>query len=221
MSVMQQKPFASLVLLCALATAAALSGGAAGGIVAAHGVRAAGVPQAGAPTHVRVASGRITATCRLTLGGSFEAASDALEGQLSIAPDGDGTTSGTLRIPLETFDTGIGLRNTHMRENYLETGKGPDFAHATLTQIVLAQPGVAASGGRTSFEARLLLHGVTQDVRGTARVERTGDGARVEATFPVSLSAHGVPEPRYLGIGVRDELEVRVTATFMPGGGSR
>lgn len=173
------------------------------------------------PDTVRVASGSITATCRLTLGGSFEAVSESLEGELSMKPDATGMPSGSLQVALDTFDTGIGLRNTHMRENYLETGRGPDFARATLTRITLAKPDVAVSGGRTTFEAQLMLHGVPQKVRGVVRVDRTGDGLRIDATFPVSLAAHGVPEPRYLGIGVRDEIDVRVAATFMPAGGAR
>jgi hypothetical protein len=220
MSAQQRTRLAASAIACALAVAGAAGAGATAAREDMPRTRIAASPPPAEPVRWQVARGTITATCRLTLGGSFEAVSDALEGELALASDGR-ALEGTLRVPLDTFDTGIGLRNTHMREHYLETGKGPDFARAALTQIVLDEPRVATSGGQTAFGATLLLHGVTQDIRGTARISRTGDGARVEATFPVSLSAHGVPEPRYLGIGVRDGIEVRVTATFSPAGGAR
>ena len=37
-----------------------------------------------------------------------------------------------------------------------------------------------------------------------------GGGLRVKASFPVSLSDYGIPEPRYLGIGVRNTVQVEV-----------
>ena len=32
---------------------------------------------------------------------------------------------------------------------------------------------------------------------------------KVDATFPVQLPDFGIPEPRYLGVGVRDQVQVR------------
>ena len=40
-------------------------------------------------------------------------------------------------MDLRTLDTGIGLRNRHLRENYLEVDKAPGFETATLSEIHL------------------------------------------------------------------------------------
>ena len=44
---------------------------------------------------------------------------------------------GSLAVDLRTLDTGIGLRNEHLREKYLEVDKGPGFDTATLSEIDL------------------------------------------------------------------------------------
>lgn len=177
-------------------------------------------PDAGASAW-RVAAGTVTAVCRLTLGGSFEAVSSDLTGAIAIAAGRPGAVDGTLHVALDSFDTGIGLRNTHMRERYLETGKGPDFAQATLSGIALARPDIVTTGGRSAFDATLLLHGVRRAVRGEVRLRSRGQTLEIDARFPLHLPEYGIPEPRYLGIGVRDEVEVRVEAVLTAAGAAR
>ena len=39
---------------------------------------------------------------------------------------------------------------------------------------------------------------------------------RVEAAFPVTLADYGIAKPRYLGVGVKDEVEVKVSLVAVP-----
>ena len=166
----------------------------------------------------RVTSGEVTVVCPLTVGGSFEAKSSALSGQLTSDTAEPRRLHGELAVDLSTLDSGIGLRNTHMRDNYLEVGKGDGFGRAVLKDIVLAGDSATLSGA-TTFAATLRVHGVERPVRGDARVTRDGDGVRVEARFPVVLPDHHIPKPRYLGVGVRDEVAVRVRVRAAAAGG--
>ena len=156
-----------------------------------------------------IASGDVTVVCPLTVGGSFEAKSSALSGRLT--PDGSqpGRLQGELTVDLATLDTGIGLRNTHMRDNYLEVGRGEGFSRAVLKDILLADD-AGTVNGPTTFTATLLVHGVERPVRGDARISRNAGRVRVEASFPVVLADHEIAKPRYLGVGVRDQVQVRV-----------
>jgi hypothetical protein len=156
-----------------------------------------------------VASGEVTVVCPLTVGGSFEATSSALAGRLTPDSTQPGRLQGELTVDLATLDTGIGLRNSHMRDNYLEVGRGEGFSRAVLKNIVVGGD-VATLSGRTSFTATLLVHGVERPVRGDARLSRDAGGVRVEASFPVVLAEHAIAKPRYLGVGVRDQVQVRV-----------
>lgn len=166
----------------------------------------------------RVGAGEVVVTCPLTVGGSFEARTQSLAGQLAPDAAQAGRLIGELSVDLDTLDTGIGLRNTHMREKYLETGRGDGFARAVLSDIVLRAPDVSTFSGSTTFTGVLLVHGTRKPVHGDARVTRHGGDIRVEATFPVSVPDFGVPRPRYLGVGVRDQVQVRVTFTAAAAG---
>ena len=158
-----------------------------------------------------VASGDVRVTCPLTVGGSFDAKSSALTGKLSIDPT---TTvlAGELAVDLRTLDTGISLRNQHMVDNYLEVGKGEGFEKATLSDIDVG-PLASTVDGQKSFTARLRLHGVTQAVAGRATLSSRGSSVRVDASFPLHISDYAIAAPRYLGVGVKDDVTVRVVFT--------
>ena len=157
-------------------------------------------------------SGDVQVRCRLTVGGSFDAVTTALSGTLARATPDGADYSGELRVDLSTLDSGIGLRNSHLRDNYLEVERGPEFRHAVLSDIVLDDP-LPASAGRheTAFSGTLSLHGVERAVEGEAELRRRDGRMQVEATFSISLEAFDIPPPRYLGVGVRDTVEITVT----------
>ena len=157
-------------------------------------------------------SGDVQVRCRLTVGGSFDAVTTALSGTLArAAPDG-ADYAGVLRVDLATLDSGIGLRNSHLRDNYLEVERGPEFREAVLSSIVLDDPLPAGAGRHeTTFSGTLSLHGVQRPIEGEAELRRRDGRMQVEATFSVSLEAFDIPPPRYLGVGVRDTVEITVT----------
>src|SRR5262249_958168 len=78
-------------------------------------------------TSLRVSEGSIAVLCPLTVGGNFEAKSNALNGELVLDPRDNGTVSGEIAVDLRTLQTGIGLRDSHMRDKYLEVHKGGSF----------------------------------------------------------------------------------------------
>lgn len=156
----------------------------------------------------RVAKAEVVIVCPLTIGGSFEAKTTTMSGALESRPEG--AINGSLQLDLQTLDTGIGLRTRHMRDKYLEVQKGPEFATATLEDIR-----VERLDGKTAIKGMLLLHGVRREVTGTAEIRQEDGGARVEAQFPVRVSEFEIPKPSYLGVGVRDEVQVKVSMTVV------
>jgi polyisoprenoid-binding protein YceI len=124
---------------------------------------------------------------------------------------------GEISVDLATIDTGIGLRNQHLREKYLEIARGRGFDQAVLSEIRLAQADGEGFQGETGFAGKLLLHGVSREVAGTAKIQRQGPDARVEASFPLTLTDFGIEPPEYLGVGVANKLLVKVRFTATPG----
>ena len=159
----------------------------------------------------RVERGDISVKCPMTIGGSFDAKATALTGVVNA--NGGSTLDGSLAVDLRSLDTGISLRNDHLREKYLEVDKGAGFDKAVLSDITLKGLNVEAPDGKGSFSGSLTLHGVTKMVGGPVEVRKAGAGLRVQASFPVNLPDYNIAEPRYLGVGVRNTVQVDVTFT--------
>ena len=70
--------------------------------------------------------------------------------------------------------------------------------------------------GRLVDQTTVELDEAVQDVTGPVEVKKTGSGLRVKASFPVNLSDYNIPEPRYLGVGVKNTVQVEVTFTATP-----
>lgn len=160
-----------------------------------------------------VESGDVRVTCPLTIGGSFELRTKSLAGTLALGATPSAPLDGRLAVDLRTLDSGIELRNAHLRDTYLEVARGDGFDTAVLADIRIEGGDPAAFQGRTNLTGTLRLHGTSRQVAGRATIARTRSWVRVDAAFPVSLRDYGIADPRYLSVGVRNEVQVRVNFT--------
>jgi YceI-like domain len=156
--------------------------------------------------------------CPLTIGGSFEARTEAIQGTVTLGASAV-VFGGDLSVDLDTLDTGIGLRNEHLRRRYLEVERGPGFDHAILSGISLGEGDPRGLQGKAHFTGTLLVHGTKRPVAGQATVHREGSTIRVVASFPVTVSEFGIEKPRYLGVGVKDQVNVTVSLVAQPSEG--
>ena len=157
-----------------------------------------------------VGQGDVRVICPMTIGGSFDAKTTALSGSVTSSGGASRAFDGSLAVDLRTLDTGIGLRNEHLRENYLEVDKGPGFDTATLSAIDLKGLSPDAPEGKGFFAGLLTVHGLAKTVTGAVDVRHAGAGLRVSGSFPVNLSDYNIRKPRYLGVGVKDIVQVEV-----------
>jgi polyisoprenoid-binding protein YceI len=146
----------------------------------------------------------------MTVGGSFDVRTTALNGSVSPSEDGSQALKGSFAVDLRTLDTGISLRNEHLRKTYLEVDKGPGYDQATVSEIELKGVNIDAPPAKGSFAGSLTLHGTKKRVTGSVDVRPADGGLRINAAFPVNLSDYGISEPRYLGIGVKNTVQVQV-----------
>jgi polyisoprenoid-binding protein YceI len=168
-----------------------------------------------APSY-RVLRGEVRVVCPLTVGGLFETKTTSISGTVGVAPGTPAILDGELSVDLSTLDTGIELRNTHLREKYLELGRGAEFASAILSGVRLDKVGVSNFRGQTPFRGTLLLHGARRPVAGLAEIRSEGNGVRVTASFPVRIDDYGITPPRYLGVGVKNEVQVKISLLATP-----
>ena len=147
--------------------------------------------------------------CPLTVGGSFEAKTRSLSGQLAVDPAQPSRLIGEMpsicdaRFAASACATRTCARTTS-RSARASSTRVPCCRRSSLK-------GEAATvTGATTFTATLLVHGTRKPVSGQVRIARTGADVQVDASFPVNLPDFGIPEPRYLGVGVKDQVQVKV-----------
>ncbi|MBK6911946.1 MAG: YceI family protein [bacterium] len=143
---------------------------------------------------------------------------DGISGKISLNLSNltDGA-AGTVTVDLKTLDTGLSLRNQHMRENHLHTAEHPD-AVFTVTSIASADPSDISGGGvaATLVRGQLDLHGVKQEyeILGSLSFDKTDGTLRAQYIWPVQLKDHQIPRPAFLFMKLSDTQEITIDLQF-------
>jgi polyisoprenoid-binding protein YceI len=121
--------------------------------------------------------------------------------------------SGEISVDLDQFDTGIGLRDQHMKEKYLET-KDPakKYARLKITKFDFPAELVKSGGAKEAipFEGLLTFHGETRVVAGVTSANVQGAGVEGASKFQINLSDYKVEIPSYLGVKVAETVDIEV-----------
>ncbi len=131
-------------------------------------------------------------------------------GQLALAPEGsDYLLSGALDLDLDSFDTGIEMRDKHMKEKYLETSKNKKatlkFTGAHLAKEILEK------NGEVTVPAFLLLHGIEKPVEvKTAFVQDSNGELKTTSSFQIKISDYGIQIPSFSGLTVADQIQIKI-----------
>jgi polyisoprenoid-binding protein YceI len=145
---------------------------------------------------------------------TFTGKTDQMSGIITVDPAAVGDSI-TVRIvvDLTRLDTGIGKRNTHMKENHLETGTYPEavFEGASVDGPDNA---VLAPGTTVPFEVvgTFTLHGVSRRLQLVVSVTaRDAHTLAFETSFQVTLADYDISRPRFLFLKLGETQEVTVS----------
>lgn len=134
----------------------------------------------------------VTIDITLTPVGSFAAKTTSIKG--AIDRKGDLLVAQKIEVDLGSLNSGIELRDEHMKKDYFETSKYP----------VAVLKSAKGKGGK--FIGVLNLRQVDSKISGTYEIK---DGL-VEAKFKTRLSDYKIKKASYMGVGVGDEVSVVV-----------
>jgi len=152
---------------------------------------------------------------------SFEGRSNHVSGRVTVdLANLLGPVEVEVTMDLASLDTGMGLRNRHMRENHLETSIYPTATFRADT-VLAAQPAVLITNSRAriTLSGELDLHGVAKPLVCDVDLELTGNGAlHIRAIFPVSLADHEIKRPKFLLLKLADTQQVEIDLTAQPVG---
>lgn len=135
-----------------------------------------------------------------------------LEGKTSELRVQENGGTVVVAVPLGKLETGIALRDKHMREKYLEVARYPEAVlELGRSRITLPADGQTAQGQSTG---KMTLHGKSKDVSFTYVIKRAGDTYQVQGTLPLNLKDYDINVPSYLGVTVQPDIETQVSFSF-------
>jgi polyisoprenoid-binding protein YceI len=115
-----------------------------------------------------------------------------------------------ISIDLASLDTGVALRNQHMREKYLQTAK---FPAVTFKSVSVSAPASIAPSqpADINITGDFTLHGVTKRMTLPVKVTLLADG-RIHALsrFSVRLPDFGIVVPHNVFVTVDDSVKIRL-----------
>ena len=127
----------------------------------------------------------------------------------------DGTTV-SFAVPMATVSTDNALRDDHMNNTYVEVAKFPDVVVA-LNKAAFKLPTAAGEKLKGSVTGTLTVHGVSQPVTVSYSAKRGDTSTKVDATFSLDVSKHGIVIPEYLGVTLDPKMKATASLELIDG----
>jgi len=146
---------------------------------------------------------------------SFEGKTDRISGSVEVdfADLGDDLKV-EVRVDLASLDTGLKLRNRHMRDNHLETDQFPEAVFRA--ERFLEAPATLAPGDLADciLDGEMNLHGISRAIQVPVSLRCGSEGDRifidVESEFEISLPDYEIKRPKFLILKLNETQEVSI-----------
>ncbi len=113
--------------------------------------------------------------------------------------------TGELKIPLESFKTGMTTRDNHLKNKVFETAK---YQTATLMITSLAVPVGNGEFKDIPFSGKLNLHGVEKEVKGISQITINDKTTHFAAHLDIKLSDYQIERPEFMGMNIQDDVKI-------------
>lgn len=138
-------------------------------------------------------------------------------GKITLPSLSDPSTGNvTLVVEASSLDTDHEGRDKIMRENCLETGRFPTVQFKSLE--VLGEPKTYSPGqtGKAEIQGLLDLHGVQKKIVIPVEYRLTDQAVLVNGKTIVKMSEFKIPEPKFLFLRVKDDIEIAFNIQAFP-----
>lgn len=116
-----------------------------------------------------------------------------------------------LSVKLDSLKTGIGLRDSHMRDGYLETEKFPVCKY--LGKIIEVDS-LSPFKYKIKTSGDFYLHGNYKNISADGILTDFGNLFKLESTFTIYLSDYKIKQPSFLFNTVSNKVKVSLTIYF-------
>jgi len=140
-----------------------------------------------------------------TTTGSFQ----LKRGEIRVDPD-TGNATGSIIVDAASGTTGIGMRDSNMKDNILEVQRYPEISFAP--RHVQGHP-VAQGDFTMQVSGVMLLHGDRHDMTLDVAIHRSGNDFTATTHFTVPYARWGLKNPSLLFLKVSDEVAIDARTT--------
>jgi polyisoprenoid-binding protein YceI len=145
-----------------------------------------------------------------------------ISGTITADPANPAASSVDLTIDVASLDTGVAMRNEHLRDRYLAAEKFPTMSFKSISVTAPVRAIGANQPVDVSVTGDMTLHGVTKRITVPVRVvvipeselTRTsrgaGDWIHATTTFPIKLTDFGIEVPEKLLMKVSNDISIKV-----------
>ncbi len=139
----------------------------------------------------------------------FEGITDKIDGYIYFE-DNDFTKNSEIyfEVDLNSLDTGIGLRNRHMRENYLHTEKYPKTHY---TGKIIKSVKKSDTEFEIETEGKIYIHGVTKPLDVKAIILKIDEKSyQIKTQFIVALSDFEIEVPSIMFYKIDENMDLQL-----------
>ncbi len=138
----------------------------------------------------------------------FEGITDQIDGYVYY--EGEEWTNASelyFEVDLNSIDTGIGLRNRHMRENYLHTDKYPiTYFSGKIISVEDSTNGIK----KVITSGKIFIHGIEKPLETSGTLTPYENGFRIKTSFSVMLSDFNIEIPQIMFMKIDEEMRLRL-----------
>ena len=165
----------------------------------------------GAETYKITGERQFKFVAKIKPGTSFESQTTVFDGTVNWK---ESSISGKITVKLETLNSGIGLRDSHMREKNIHTAKYPD---AIFEPTKIEGDTKLTVGQKKQFKVigKMTFHGKTKELSSDVRATLLVDGSiLIESRLKLPLSEFSVEAPSLAFVKVEEEVTIFLNFTL-------
>lgn len=172
-----------------------------------------GAPRVSRAANLQVAKDTEVSFLAKITASSFVAKSTAVSGVVDYDASASAIKSATIKVKTDSFDTGMSLRNSHMRDKYLEAQKFPEIVFQVENAKV-----AAAAGSEGALEGFFTIKGVKKAAKIPVKVaENSGAKLVVTSSFPLNITDYGIPQPGFTMVKMETVINVTLKLVLTKG----
>ncbi len=138
---------------------------------------------------------------------AFEGTTDNIDGYINIESfDNIDGSELYFEVDLRTLDTGIGLRNRHMRENYLHT---EDHPYTHFKGKIIKSEMETKDRAKVTVKGTMHIHGVDKEKTVEGYITTNHEGSyRINTQFSVALSDYNIEIPQLMFMKIDENMDL-------------